>query len=93
VSFTWIRRNQFIFHLQVSHCTCGITDSYHINISIVNGKIQFDGTIEIDEAPKHRDDKFVFVMINNINVIFEKPKKGKKRKKTENAPKDSPFKK
>jgi hypothetical protein len=32
-------------------------------------------------------------MINNINVIFEKPKKGKKRKKTENAPKDSPFKK
>jgi hypothetical protein len=32
-------------------------------------------------------------MIKNINVIFEKPMKGIKRKKTEKAPKDSPFKK
>jgi hypothetical protein len=31
-------------------------------------------------------------MIKNINVIFEKPVKGKKRKKTEKAPKDSSFK-
>jgi hypothetical protein len=35
----------------------------------------------------------VFAMIKNINVIFRKPMKGKKRKKTEKAPKDSPFKK
>jgi hypothetical protein len=32
-------------------------------------------------------------MINNINVVFEKPVKEKKRKKNEKAPKDSPFKK
>jgi hypothetical protein len=35
----------------------------------------------------------VFAMIKNINVIFRKPMKVKKRKKTEKAPKDSPFKK
>jgi hypothetical protein len=35
----------------------------------------------------------VFAMIKNINVVFGKPVKGKKRKKTEKAPKDSPFKK
>jgi hypothetical protein len=56
-------------------------------------KTRLDGTIENDEAPKHRDDKFVFAMIKNINVVFGKPVKGKKRKKTEKAPKDSPFKK
>jgi hypothetical protein len=32
-------------------------------------------------------------MIKNINVIFKKPVKGIKRKKTKKAPKDSPFKK
>jgi hypothetical protein len=32
-------------------------------------------------------------MIKNISVVFGKPVKGKKRKKTEKAPKDSPFKK
>jgi hypothetical protein len=32
-------------------------------------------------------------MIKNINVIFGKPMRGKKRKKNEKAPKDSPFKK
>jgi hypothetical protein len=32
-------------------------------------------------------------MINNINVIFRKPLKGIKRKKSEKPPKDSPFKK
>jgi hypothetical protein len=32
-------------------------------------------------------------MIKNINAIFEKHVKGKKRKKIEKAPKDSPFKK
>jgi hypothetical protein len=53
----------------------------------------FDGTIENGEAPKHRDDKFVFEMIKNINVIFGKPVKGIKRKKREKPPKDSPFKK
>jgi hypothetical protein len=35
----------------------------------------------------------VFAMIKNNNVVFRKPMKGKKRKKTEKAPKDSPFKK
>jgi hypothetical protein len=49
--------------------------------------------IENDEAPKHRDDKFVFVMIKSINVIFGKPVKGKKRKKAKKDPKDSLFKK
>jgi hypothetical protein len=53
----------------------------------------FDGTIENGEAPKHRDVKFVFEMIKNINVIFGKPVKGIKRKKSEKPPKDSPFKK
>jgi hypothetical protein len=32
-------------------------------------------------------------MIKNINVFFGKPMKGKKRKKNDKAPKDSPFKK
>jgi hypothetical protein len=32
-------------------------------------------------------------MIKNINVIFGKPVKGIKRKKSEKPPKDSPFKK
>jgi hypothetical protein len=45
------------------------------------------------EAPKHQDDKFVFEMIKNINVIFGKPVKGIKRKKSEKPSKDSPFKK
>jgi hypothetical protein len=53
----------------------------------------FDGTIENREAPKHRDGKFVFEMIKNINAIFGKPLKGIKRKKNEKPPKDSPFKK
>jgi hypothetical protein len=53
----------------------------------------FDGTIENGEAPKHRDGKFVFELIKNINVIFGKPMKGIKRKKSEKPPKDSPFKK
>jgi hypothetical protein len=35
----------------------------------------------------------VFEIIKNINVIFEKPVKGIKRKKSENPPNDSPFKK
>jgi hypothetical protein len=53
----------------------------------------FDGTIKNGEAPKHRDGKFVFEMVKNINVIFGKPMKGIKRKKSEKPPKDSPFKK
>jgi hypothetical protein len=53
----------------------------------------FDGTIENGEALKHRDNKFVFEIIKNINVIFGKPMKGIKRKKSEKPPKDSPFKK
>jgi hypothetical protein len=56
-------------------------------------KTWFDGTIENEEAPKHRDGKFVFEMIKNIKVVFGKPVKEKKRKKNEKAPKDSPFKK
>jgi hypothetical protein len=53
----------------------------------------FDGVIENGEAPKHRDGKFVFEMIKNIIVIFEKPVKGIKRKKSKKPPKDSTFKK
>jgi hypothetical protein len=56
-------------------------------------KTRFDDTIKNDEASKHRDGKFVFAMIKNINVIFGKPVKGKKRKKTKKAPMDLPFKK
>jgi hypothetical protein len=53
----------------------------------------FDGTIKNGEAPKHRDGKFVFEIIKNINVIFWNPVKGIKRKKSEKPPMDSPFKK
>jgi hypothetical protein len=53
----------------------------------------FDGTIENGEAPKHIDGKFVFEMIKNINVIFGKPVKEIKRKKSEKRPKGSLFKK
>jgi hypothetical protein len=49
--------------------------------------------IENGEALKHRDGKFVFEMVKNINVVFGKPVKGIKRKKIEKSPKDSPFKK
>jgi hypothetical protein len=35
----------------------------------------------------------MFKMIKNIKIVFRKPVKGKKRKKNENAPKDSLFKK
>jgi hypothetical protein len=44
-------------------------------------RTQFDGMIKNEEASKHRDDKFMFKMIKNINVVFGKPVKGKKRKK------------
>ena len=44
-------------------------------------------------APKHRDGKFVYELIKNINVIFGKPMKGIKGKKSKKPPKDSPFKK
>jgi hypothetical protein len=54
---------------------------------------QFDGTIENEEVLKHRDEKIVFGMIKNIKVIFGKPVKGTRRKKSERPPKDSPFKK
>jgi hypothetical protein len=54
---------------------------------------QFNGTIKNGEAPKHRDEKFVFELIKNTNVIFGKLVKGIKRKKSEKPPKDSPFKK
>jgi hypothetical protein len=49
--------------------------------------------IENGEAPKHQDSKFVFKLIKNINVIFGKPVKGIKRKKSEKPLKNSPFKK
>jgi hypothetical protein len=51
------------------------------------------GTIENGEAPKYHDDKFVFKIIKNINVVFSKPAKGIKRKKSKKPSKDSPFKK
>jgi hypothetical protein len=44
-------------------------------------KIWFDGKIDNIEAPKHRDDKFVFQIIKNIKVDFEKPMKGGKGRK------------
>jgi hypothetical protein len=53
----------------------------------------FDGTIKNEEALKHQDGKFVFEMIKNVNIVFGKSVKGKKRKKSEKAPKDSSFKK
>jgi hypothetical protein len=49
--------------------------------------------IENEETPKHRDGSYVFEMIMNINIVFEKPVKGKKRKKNEKSPNDSLFKK
>jgi hypothetical protein len=55
-------------------------------------KTQFNSLIENEEAPKHRDGKFSFQMIKNINVVFRKSMKGKKSKKNEKTPKDSPFK-
>jgi hypothetical protein len=54
-------------------------------------RTRFDGTIKNEEESKHQDGKFVFEMIKNINVVFRKPVKEKKRKKNEKAPKDSPF--
>jgi hypothetical protein len=48
----------------------------------------FDGTIKNGEAPKHQDGNFMFEMIENINVVFGKPVKGIKRKKSEKPPKD-----
>jgi hypothetical protein len=56
-------------------------------------KTRIDCPIKNEEAPKHQDGKFVFEMIKIIKVVFGKPVKGKKRKKNEKAPKDSPFKK
>jgi hypothetical protein len=53
----------------------------------------FDGTIKNGEAPEHRDGKFILKMIKNINVVFGKPVKGIKRKKSEKPPKDLSFKK
>jgi hypothetical protein len=47
--------------------------------------------IENGEASKHRDGKFVFEMIKNINAIFGNPVKGIKRKKNEKPSKDSSF--
>jgi hypothetical protein len=43
--------------------------------------MQFDGTIKNEDAPKHRDGKFVFEMIKNINVVFGRPVKGKRVRK------------
>jgi hypothetical protein len=56
-------------------------------------RTRFDGTLRNEEAPKHRDGKFVFGVVKNMKVVLGKPVKREKRKKTEKAPKDSPFKK
>jgi hypothetical protein len=53
----------------------------------------FDGTIKNGEVSNNRASKFVFEMIKNMNVIFGKPTKGIKRKKSEKPPNVSPFKK
>jgi hypothetical protein len=42
---------------------------------------RFDGTIENEEAPKHRDGKFVFEIIKNIKIVFKKPVKEKRGRK------------
>jgi hypothetical protein len=89
VLFVWIRRNQFTFHLLVSMWHRRFLPRKH---KYSQWRTRFDGTIENEEAPKYRDGKFVFEMINNINVVFGKPVKGKKRKKNEKAPVDPPFK-
>jgi hypothetical protein len=44
-------------------------------------RTRFDGMIKNEEASKHRDDKFVFEMIKNINVVFGKHVKGKRQRK------------
>jgi hypothetical protein len=87
MSFAWIRRSHFIFHLQVSWCTCGTVDSYHLNTGIING----DQVLVV--RSKHRDGNFVFEMVKNINVVSGKPVKGIKRKQSEKPPKDLTFKK
>jgi hypothetical protein len=56
-------------------------------------RTRFNGTTKNEEASKYRDGKFVFEMIKNINIVFGKPVKEKKKKKNEKAPKDSLFKK
>jgi hypothetical protein len=90
VLFVWIRRNQFTFHLLVSMWHRRFLPCKH---KYSRWRTRFNGTIKNEEAPKYRDGKFVFEMINNINVVFGKPVKGKKRKKNEKAPVDPPFKK
>jgi hypothetical protein len=44
-------------------------------------RTRIDGTIENEEAPKHRDGKFVLEMIKNINVVFRKSVKEKNGRK------------
>jgi hypothetical protein len=44
-------------------------------------RTRFNGTTKNEEAPKHRDGKFVFEMIKNINVVFGKLVKGKRGRK------------
>jgi hypothetical protein len=53
---------------------------------------QFDCMIDNGEAPKNRDDKFVFEIIKNINVVFGKPVMGIKRTKSKKPTKDPSFK-
>jgi hypothetical protein len=56
-------------------------------------KMYFDNTVEKDSALKQYTGKFVFEMVKNIKVLFEKGTvKGQKRKKTPTLT-DIPFKK
>jgi hypothetical protein len=44
-------------------------------------KQQFDGELEKELPPTHRDKKFVFEMVENICVVFGKGVKGKMKEK------------
>jgi hypothetical protein len=48
-----------------------------------NMKKHFDNTVEEDTGPKPRSGARVFEMVSSIKVVFGKPPKGKKRKKSE----------
>jgi hypothetical protein len=57
-------------------------DKYH------QWRTWFDGMIKNEDALKYQEGEFVFEMTKNINIVFRKPVKGKKRKKNKKAPKD-----
>jgi hypothetical protein len=65
VSFVWIRRNQFTFHLSVSLYTCGTIDSYHVNTSIINGK---HGLMVRLKMKRHRNIKMTNLCLKRLRT-------------------------